>query len=189
MADATLDERTEYFDFVYRVKLYVKLAKNFYRHINDNPKLDENVKLPRIYEDTLAKIMRDLMEELPKFLENTKYQTVPHYNEFMKCNHPHTVKVDYFFDIEDSPNHENLVSNFCEKYRQSDYVKGILLEKSSKFRSKRKTSRRKTSSRKSARKTSKGRKSVRKTSRRKSAHKTSRRKSSRKTSSLKVRKN
>ena len=149
MADATLDERTEYFDFVYRVKLYVKLAKNFYRHINDNPKLKENVKLPSLYEDILAKIMIDLIKE-------SKYQMVPHYTEFMHCNHAPTVKVDRFFDIEDSPNHENLVSNFCEKYKQSDYVKEILLEESSKFRSKRKTSKRKSPK---ARKSQKARKS------------------------------
>ena len=66
MADATLDERTEYFDFVYRVKLYVKLAKKFYCDINDNPKLNEDVILPSFYEDTLAKIMIDLIKESHK---------------------------------------------------------------------------------------------------------------------------
>ena len=69
------------------------------------------------------------VKESKNFLENTKYQMVPNFTEFMHCNHSPTVKVDHFFDIEDSPNHENLVSNFCEKYRQSDYVKDITSRK------------------------------------------------------------
>ena len=159
MADAAVDvdpEKKKYDDFVKKVKSYVKLVKCYYEKDKEG-----EVKLSEEDEELLHKIMIGLSKELEitrKSPEAKKYfvgVSVPHFNTIMETT-PFNLKA--FMGIHFSEDSDD----------------------TSKFNSKRKTSK----GRKSGRKTSKGRKSARKTSKgRKSGRKTSKgRKSARKTS-------
>lgn len=145
MADA-VDPAKRYENFVKDVKSYVELVKEYYEKPENKPTLSEKD------EDELHKIMiglsKELLEIKRKSPELSNYfagVSVPHFNTIMETT-PFNLKA--FMGIHFSEDSDD----------------------TSKFNSKRKTSK----GRKSGRKTSKGRKSGRKTSKgRKSGRKTS----------------
>jgi hypothetical protein len=204
MADAGVNEDTLYNNFVYKVKLYVKLAKIYYSQGESSEEIKN--KLTEIMTNLrgeLLEIVRSRTQdrmlasffgmEIPS-LDDLRPRPRPPANFFL-----HPMGRLYYDELEYNPDvhvHVQKVNDFCNEYDIDEDSKNLLLGTAVQFKSKRKSARktstrksaRKTSSRKSARKTS-SRKSARKTSTRKSARKTSTRKSARKTSSRKVRKN
>jgi hypothetical protein len=200
MADAGVDEFTLYYNFVYKVKLYVKLAEIYYSQGESSEEIKN--KLTEIMTNLrgeLLEIVRSRTQdrmlasffgmEIPS-LDDLRPRPRPPANFFL-----HPMGRLYYDELEYNPDvhvHVQKVNDFCNEYDIDEDSKNLLLGVAFQFKSTRKTSSRKsackTSTRKSVRKTS-SRKSARKTSRRKSSRKTSSRKSARKTSTRKVRKN
>jgi hypothetical protein len=151
MADATLDpkdaeNKKNYDDFVKKVKSYVEFVKCYYNYKKDE---EGKVKLSEEEDELLHKIMFKLSKKLLEISRgNSKYfagMSVPHFSAIM---------VSTPFELKP----------FMGPHFSEDS------DDTTKFNSKRKTSK----GRKSGRKTSKGRKSARKTSKgRKSTRKTS----------------